>query len=148
MVVNAHDSNSTLCSSWIPNYDLVDMSDEELADPGPTMRKDLYQAYVIASERNDLSYFKDILEAHKENKAVEEAAKEAAKEVAKAAKDAKKSKKPRMSTAKVVEDDEDVEMADAAIEPESEGAEAPTSAKPKTKKRKNPDGETEVRKRL
>jgi hypothetical protein len=118
------------------------MTDEEIADANPNMRpKDLYQAYLIAGERNDLQHFKDILVAHKENKAIEEAAKEAAK----AAKEAKKTKKPRVSTTKVIEEDEDVEMADAVAEPESEGAEAPTSAKPKTKKRKNPDGETEVR---
>ena len=131
-------------SSWIVNHDLVDMPDDELANPSPTMRKDLYQAYLLASERHDLEYFKDIVIAHIEGKAIEEANKEAAKAAKEAAKEAKKNKKPRVSSAKVVEDDEDVEMADAAPEPESEGGEDVVSAKPKNKKRKNPDGETEV----
>lgn len=120
------------------------MSDEELANPSSTMRKDLYQAYLLASERHDLDYFKDMVLAHIESKAIEEANKEAAKAAKEAAKEAKKNKKPRMSSAKVVEDDEDVEMADAGPELESEGAEDVPSTKPKTKKRKNPDGETEV----
>jgi hypothetical protein len=135
------------------------MTDEEIAEAKPTMRpKDLYHAYLVAAQRNDLEHFKAILEDHEEHKLAEEEHKEQLKaleekekvealeqkEKVKSQKDSKKSKKARVSTAKVVEDDEDVEMEDAA-EPESEGAEAPTSAKPKTKKRKNPDGETDVR---
>ncbi|EPE29218.1 Tudor/PWWP/MBT [Glarea lozoyensis ATCC 20868] len=129
--------------SWIPHYDLVEMHDDALQEIKPNMRKDLHEAYLIGRERKDLDYFKNILTTHLESKAEEESQKEAAKAAKEAAKEAKKSKKPRMSNAKVVEDDEDIEMADAAVEPESEEAEGVAIAKPKSKKRKNPDGETE-----
>jgi hypothetical protein len=102
------------------------------------MRKDLHAAHLLAAERHDLDYFKEILKSFMEQRAADLEAKEAAKEAAKAAKKANKEK--RKST-KVVVEDEDVEMGDAPLEADSEevDAELTGAEKPKkSKKRKVP----------
>jgi flagellar basal body rod protein FlgC len=107
-------------SGWIPNYDLVDLDFEEVGNISTTMRKDLAAAHELAAERHDLNYFKDILKNFMEARETERAAKEAAKAEKKAKKAAAKKEK---KTAKVVEegeDDEDVDMADAPGEADSE----------------------------
>lgn len=101
------------------------------------MRKDLAAARMLAAEKHDLDYFKEILKEFVEQREADRLAKEAAKAEKKAA--VKKTATPKKSakSAKTVsgeDEDDDVEMPDAA-ELESEGAEASTAHK-KTKKRK------------
>ncbi|KAG9238533.1 hypothetical protein BJ875DRAFT_480201 [Amylocarpus encephaloides] len=131
--------------SWVPNADLVEIKPDDLdTAPKGKSRQHLIHAYRLALEDHDLQYYKDLIRNHFEVKAEEQAAKEAAK--AERAEKSAKPKKPRVSNAKVVEDDvdEDVEMADVATEQESEEPEAPVNSKPKTKKRKIPDEESET----
>jgi hypothetical protein len=125
-------------SGWIPNYDLVDLDFNEVGNVPASMRKDLAAAHQLAAEQHDLEYFKDILKNFMEAREAELAAKEAAKAEKKAKKAAAKKEK---KTAKVVEDgeeDEDVDMADAPGEIDSE---APGMAEPEEsnnkKKRKS-----------
>jgi hypothetical protein len=123
-----------ICSGWIPNFDLVDLDFDTVADVSTNMRKDLFAAHQLAAERHDLDYFKEILKNFMEARAAEIEAKEAAK----AAKKASKAKRKSKPAADAV-DDEDVEMADAPAEAESEdaGGEASGAEKPKKiKKRK------------
>jgi septal ring factor EnvC (AmiA/AmiB activator) len=113
------------------NTALTPLDPEECKEkPKAKMTRALQQAYVLASEKHDLQYYKDMLvqwqkeeqeiakeTAELQRQADEKAAKEAAaKEAAEAAKAAeaeegkeKKKKKPRKSKG----GDEDVEMEDA-----------------------------------
>ncbi len=106
-------------SGWIPNKDLVDLDFDEVRNVSANMRKDLAAAHQLAAEQHDLEYFKEILKNFMEAREAERAAKEAAKAEKKAKKAAaKKEKKPP----KIVEDgvDEDIDMADAPGEVDSE----------------------------
>ncbi|PBP27365.1 hypothetical protein BUE80_DR001543 [Diplocarpon rosae] len=139
---------------WIPNYDLVDLDFETVANVNSSMRKDLAAARTLAGEQNDLNYFKGILKqflaereadraARDQAKADEKAArklKEAEKvpNIEKAAKKKATPKKEKKSVKNVVEqdEDEDIAMLDAGG-PESDEAEA--SSESKGKKRKAED---------
>ncbi len=101
------------------------------------MRKDLAAAHQLAAERHDLDYFKEILKNFVEAREAERAAKEAAKAEKKAKKAAAKKEK---KTAKVVEegeDDEDIEMADAPGEVDSEEPGMAEAEEVNKKKRKS-----------
>ncbi|KAG9245713.1 hypothetical protein BJ878DRAFT_337988 [Calycina marina] len=132
---------------WIPNTDLLEVDFDTIGTFPPSMRKDLQQAHLLAAEQHDLEYFKEILQNFMEQRAEIAAAKETAKaEKKKAAKEGTKAK-PRKSLSKaaVDEDDNDVEMEDPPVEPDSDGAEVAEKPK-KTKKRKpEDDGETPQR---
>jgi hypothetical protein len=112
-------NTNPLFSGWIPNYDLVDLDFDEVANVSGTMRKDLAAAHQLAAEQHDLEYFKEILKNFMEAREAERAAKEAAKAEKKAKKAAAKKEK---KTPKMVEEaeDEDVDMADAPGEVDSE----------------------------
>lgn len=113
----------------MPNTDLNDLDFETVADIPASTRKDLYAAHQLAAENHDLDYFKQVLKDFMETRAAELQAKEDAK----AAKKTTKAKKPSKAA---VQEDGDVEMAEAGAEPDSEGAE-PAGEKPKKgKKRK------------
>lgn len=123
---------------WIPNYDLVDLDFDDVATVTTNMRKDLAAARQLAAEKHDLDYFKEILKNFMEAKEAERAAKEAAK-AEKKAKKAAASKKEKKSTKAVTDEDEDVEMADAIGEPDSDEAAVDSEAKKTTNKRKAED---------
>ncbi|CAG8952612.1 hypothetical protein HYFRA_00009718 [Hymenoscyphus fraxineus] len=133
--------------SWMSNKALEPLTVEAVAgEPEKKKDKNLPGAYALAREQHDLQYYKDILRKWQEEKAEEEARKQAALEAAaeaKLAKSAKKTKKPRISSAKVV-DDEDVEMPDANGDMDSEEAAIAPTPKTNTKKRKIPDEESET----
>lgn len=131
-------------SSWTSHKDLETLTLEDVADGPPKPRPHLDGAFVLAHEQHDLQHYKDILNHWQEEKAEERARKEAAEEAAAAKRAAKKAKKPRISSAKVVDGDEDVEMADADGEVDSEEAATAPTPKPNNKKRKIPDEESEV----
>ena len=97
------------------------------------MRKDLHAAHLLAAEKHDLDYFKQILKNFMEQRAAELEAKEAAKEAAKAAKKASKAKRQSKVT---VQEGGDVEMADTAAEPDPEEAETAGTEKPKKSKKR------------
>jgi hypothetical protein len=138
---------NNIYSGWIPNYDLVDMDkDNILNEITPSTRKDLVEAYHLASENHELSHYKQLLEDHARVKAEEEEAKAAAAaEKAEAkAKKAAGGKKTKKSLSTVVaeedEDAEDVEMGEASGDLEVDESAAP---KPKaSKKRKTASDET------
>ncbi|KAF8856987.1 hypothetical protein BDZ45DRAFT_452275 [Acephala macrosclerotiorum] len=113
---------------WIPNYDLVDLDFDDVATVTTNMRKDLAAARQLAAEKNDLDYFKEILKNFMEAKEAERALKEAAK-AEKKAKKAAASKKEKKSAKAVTDDDEDVEMADALGEPDSDEAAVDSESK-------------------
>lgn len=112
-------------SGWVPNTDLYDLDFDTVGEVTANMRKDLHAAHVLAAEKHDLDYFKEILKSFMEARQAEAEAKEAAK----AAKKASKAKRQ----SKVIED-VDVEMADAPAEPDSETAELETTSSEKPKK--------------
>ncbi|CZR50517.1 related to SRP40-suppressor of mutant AC40 of RNA polymerase I and III [Phialocephala subalpina] len=116
---------------WIPNYDLVDLDFDDVATVTTNMRKDLAAARQLAAEKHDLDYFKEILKNFMEAKEAERAAKEAAK-AEKKAKKAAASKKEKKSVKAVTDDDEDVEMADAIGEPDSDEAAVDSETKKAT----------------
>ncbi|KAK3330392.1 PWWP domain-containing protein [Apodospora peruviana] len=106
---------------WVPNSDLIDLDPATVKDiKTDKMRKDLQAAHELASENHPLSFYKEVLQQFQEE-LIEQ-------EKAKAAKAATPSKKKGKT---VVDEDEDVEMADAADEEEA----APVKEK-KAKKRK------------
>jgi hypothetical protein len=125
-----------LFSGWIPNHDLVDLDFDEVGNVSTTMRKDLAAAHQLAAEKRDLEYFKEILKNFMEAREAERAAKEAAKAEKKAKKAAAKKEK---KTPKIIEDgdDEDVDMADAPGEVDSEAPAMTEVEEVKTKKRKS-----------
>ncbi|KAE9381713.1 hypothetical protein N431DRAFT_425290 [Stipitochalara longipes BDJ] len=129
---------------WIPNYDLVDMDFDEVGNVTASMRKDLAAAHQLAAEQHDLQYFKDILTSFMAAREAEREAKEAAKAEKKAKKAAVKKEK---KTPKVVEDgeDEDVDMADAPGEVDSEALGMAEVEEPKSKKRKSTAEDTPQR---
>jgi len=130
---------SDLCSGWVPNTDLVDLDLDTVGNVAPNMRKDLHAAHLLAAEKHDLDYFKQILKNFMEQRAAELEAKEAAK----AAKKASKAK--RQSKAAVDEqEDGDVDMADAPAEPDSEEAEAEATSSEKPKKGKKRKAEDDA----
>lgn len=116
-------------SGWVPNTDLNDLDFDTVADIPSTTRKDLYAAHQLASEKHDLHYFKQLLKNFMEARAAELQAKEDAKA-------AKKASKPKKQSKAAVQEDADVEMGNAAAEPDSEGAEAAGDKPKKSKKRK------------
>ncbi|KUJ24040.1 uncharacterized protein LY89DRAFT_9818 [Mollisia scopiformis] len=127
---------------WIPNYDLVDLDFEDVGNVTAGMRKDLTAARQLAAEKHDLPYFQTLLKEFMEAREAERAAKEAAKAEKKAKKAA--SKKEKKSAKAFTEDDEDVEMADAIGEPDSEEAEVDAEpAKPKKRKAEDTPQRTE-----
>lgn len=121
---------------FIPNYDLVEIDFNEVANISGNMRKDLAEARILASERHDLDYFKEILKRFMEHREAELAAAEA-KKAKKAA------KKERKSTATIAEsdDDGDVNMADATGEPDLEEPEPVKLKKNGNGKRINEEAE-------
>ncbi|KAH8602880.1 hypothetical protein B0O99DRAFT_14557 [Bisporella sp. PMI_857] len=121
---------------WVANYDLVDMDVDTVGNVSDKMRKDLQAAHLLAAEQNDLDYFKDILANFMQAKAAEAAEKEAAKAAKQASKEASKSKQRKSISKAVVDEDEDVEMEDAAEDQNSEGDGASAEKPKKTKKRK------------
>lgn len=56
---------------WIPNYDLLEIDFEEIANSNTTLRKDLTMARKLAAEKHDLNYFKDILRSFTEAREAE-----------------------------------------------------------------------------
>lgn len=115
--------------SWVRNTDLLPLDASTVMDAiNDKMRKDLKQAYEIASNALPLDHFKDILQQFQEDLA------EKAKQVAEAvvATPKKTSKKGKAAPAEE-EQDEDMEMPDADEEEEAEEAEKP---KKSSKKRK------------
>ncbi len=114
----------TLCSGWVPNTDLIELDPATVLDVKmDKMRKDLQAAHELAAQSHPLSYYKEVLQQFQEDLIEQERAK-----AAKAATPAK-SKKSKA----VVEEDEDVEMADAAED------ESPPAKEKKAKKRKAED---------
>lgn len=110
----------------MPNSDLADLDPDTVMDVKmDKMRKDLQQAYRLASEKHSLEYYKDLLQQYQEDLLEKQKAQEA-KEAKAQATPAKKSKKAK---AEAGAEDEDVEMADADSEPSE-------SAQKKSKKRK------------
>jgi hypothetical protein len=112
------------------------MDFDEVGNVPATMRKDLAAAHQLAAEQHDLPYFKEILKNFMEAREAERAAKEAAKAEKKAKKAAAKKEK---KTPKVVEDDEeeDIDMADAPGEVDSEAPGLAEAEPSKSKKRKS-----------
>lgn len=92
--------------------------------------KALWEAYKIASENRDLSYFKNMLREHEERRLQLEQ-EEAEREAKKAAKEAKKKAKEAAAN-------DDVDMED--VDEGGEGVKAPKSSK-KRKKEMDSDGE-------
>jgi len=90
----------------------------------------LWEAYKVAAENHDLSYFKNMLREHEERRLQLEQ-EEAEREAKKAAKEAKKKSKEAAA-------DDDVDMDDA--DEGGEGVKAPKSSK-KRKKVVDSDGE-------
>jgi hypothetical protein len=123
------------------------MDFETVGQTTKNMKKDLAAAHELAAERHDLEYFRDSLKRFEEEKlarAVEIAAESEAKAAKKAAGKAKSKKS--VSNAVVNDDDEDVEMADATLDPESEGADTEEAVveKPKKKSTKRKAEDTAV----
>ncbi|KAI0200104.1 hypothetical protein F4808DRAFT_178036 [Astrocystis sublimbata] len=108
--------------SWTPNTDLSELDPATVADLVTSkMRKDLQAAHMLAAEGHDLDYYKDVLQEFEEQR------------LAKA--EAKKSKvKTPKKSAKVVDEEGDLDMDD--IEDETE---EPAEKKSKSKKRKAED---------
>jgi len=132
-----------LCySGWIPNTDLLELDFEKVGDVSSNMRKDLHAAHLLAAEKHDLDYFKEILKNFMETRAAELEAKEAAKAEKRAASKAKRKSKGTTEG----EEDPDVEMADVPAEADSEEAEADgtTTAKPKKSKKRKAEDEAAV----
>lgn len=134
---------------WIPNYDLLDLDFDEVGNIPANMRKDLAEAHRLASEQHDLDYYKKILKDFQDAREADLAAKAAAKAEKKAKKAAaKKEKKP----AKPIDDgetDEDVDMADAPGEVDSEAAgmvQVEEVVNKKKRKSKEQDGPDSVKK--
>ncbi|KAL1603586.1 hypothetical protein SLS60_005174 [Paraconiothyrium brasiliense] len=124
--------------AWQPNTDLIPFHLDEIkkeVESGNSTKKNkqLWEAYEIAAEGHDLSYFKDILVHHEQAVQEDELAKEAKREE-KAEKAAKKAAK-RKSTAAAEE--EDVEMGDA----DDTAAASAKKAKPTKKRKKEADSE-------
>lgn len=122
-------TNTTVWSSWTVNTALLDLDLDTIGDTSAGKRKDLYQACMIAAEKHDLEYFKNLLQEFVENAEAEKAEREAAEE-AKKAKKANKNK--RKSQATVGEDTEDVEMVDAPEDVAEEGSDEKPAKKRKT----------------
>lgn len=116
---------------WIPNYDLVELDFDIVADKAPKSRKDLHAAYQLAAEKHDLAYYKTVLQEFQEQRQAENEAKAAAQAAKKASKGKRKSKA-------IVSDegDEDAEMVDAAAEANPEDGDVVGKEKLKSKKRK------------
>ncbi|KAI5923274.1 hypothetical protein F4810DRAFT_213734 [Camillea tinctor] len=108
--------------SWTPNTDLSELDAETVTDLiTPKMRKDLQSAHQLAAEQNDLNYYKNVLREFEEQRLAKLEAKNNKK------KTPKKGKAPE-----AIDEDGDIEMADA-----EEGGEDETSEKKsKSKKRK------------
>ncbi|KAK7951841.1 uncharacterized protein PG986_007569 [Apiospora aurea] len=120
--------------SWTRNTDLAELDPETVKDLiSAKMRKDLQQAHILAAEQNELEHYKQLLLDFQEAKLAEEEAK-AAKAQAKKEKTEKKSSKKSEATA--VDEDDDVEMADAG-----EDDEVPVK-KPKSAKKRKAEEET------
>ncbi|KAK8089480.1 hypothetical protein PG997_004441 [Apiospora hydei] len=120
--------------SWTRNTDLAELDPETVKDLiSVKMRKDLQQAHILAAEQNELEHYKQLLLDFQEAKLAEEEAK-AAKAQAKKEKTEKKSSKKSEATA--VDEDDDVEMADAG-----EDDEVPVK-KPKSSKKRKAEEET------
>jgi hypothetical protein len=123
--------------SWVPNTELIDLDLETVGDIKVT-RKDLQLAHELCATNPPLSYFKDLLSQFEESRIAEEEKKEAAaaEKAAKAAKKAEKSAK-KEKPAKVVADEEgDLDMPDADMEPQSDENEDEPDAKKAGTKRK------------
>ncbi|OWP00987.1 PWWP domain-containing protein [Marssonina coronariae] len=149
---------------WIPNYDLVDLDFENVANINSSMRKDLAAARTLAGEQNDLNYFKGILKQFLAEREADRAAKDQAKAEEKAAKKLKETekmqnsekatkkkatpKKEKKSVKSTVEQDgdEDTTMLDAGG-PESDEAEASSETKGKKRKAEDtPQGSDSIKK--
>ncbi|KAK3383394.1 hypothetical protein B0T24DRAFT_604795 [Lasiosphaeria ovina] len=110
---------------WVPNTDLIDLDPATVKDMKTDLkRKDLQAAHELASQNNNLTFYKDLLHQYQEELLQQEEAEEKAK--------AAKAATPNKKKIKVVSsaDDEDVEVPDAADE------ETTSVKEKKTKKRK------------
>jgi hypothetical protein len=121
-------------SAWHVNTDLspLDLDDVKATiDNGTQGKKSkaLWEAYKVAAENRDLSFFKNMLREHEERRLQLEQ-EEAEREAKKAAKEAKKKAK------EAANDDADMEDVDEG----GEGVKAPKSSK-KRKKGIDSDGE-------
>ncbi|KAK3372517.1 PWWP domain-containing protein [Podospora didyma] len=97
---------------WVGNTELIDLDPATVMDVKmDKMRKDLQAAHELASENHPLQYYKDLLQQFQDEQLAQEEAKEKAR-ADKAAKAAAQSKAKKGKAA--VDDDEDVDMADAA----------------------------------
>ncbi|TQS38292.1 hypothetical protein Golomagni_01204 [Golovinomyces magnicellulatus] len=94
---------------WIPNYDLVEIDFDEVANISGSMRKDLAMARQLAAERHGLNYFKDILKSFMETRENERLEKEKVREGKVILKDKKetleKKKTPKKSQVSVPENE-------------------------------------------
>ena len=107
-------------SGWVPNTSLTELTPEKASDSiTEKMRKDLREAFELASQNNPIDYYKDVLKQFQEELIAQE---EAKKEAAATPKKSKKGK------AKAPADDLEMDDVDDDV-PE----------KPKSKKRKAED---------
>lgn len=118
---------------FIPNFDLLDIDFDDVANIPANTRKDLAAARLLAAEKHDLDYFKEVLKHFMEAKQADLAAKEAAKveQEEKKAKTLKAKKEKKSSKTVDAGADEDTEMPDTVADLETEDADG----KSKTKKR-------------
>lgn len=140
--------NTNSSSSWIPNYDLLELNPDEIGNNAPKTPKALVAAYVLAAEQHDLDYFKDILRNFVEQKAeaaAAEAAELAAKEAKKLEQAAKKKSTPKKPKPVADADgDGDVDMADVTGEPDDEGLDVPKKSAKKASAKRKPEDDAEV----
>ncbi|CAJ2501772.1 Uu.00g046250.m01.CDS01 [Anthostomella pinea] len=114
--------------SWTPNTDLSELDPDTVADLVTTkMRKDLQSAHVLAAEKNNLDYYKNVLREFEEQRLAKIEAKKAK------AKTPKKASKAVETVA--ADEDGDLEMPDVDEDDVAEVVEK----KPKSKKRKAED---------
>lgn len=132
-------TDATLFSSWMPNIDLRPLHIDEVKDEVQGKKsKQLWGAYQVAAEGNDLQHYKDLLAQHEEDMREEAAAAEAAAEE-KAAKVAKKGSKKSKATT----EDEDTVMDDEEPVVEEEAEEGGKKAKASKKRKKDAESEGE-----
>jgi asparagine synthetase B (glutamine-hydrolysing) len=125
-------------SGWVSNTDLVDMDVSTVGNVSSSMRKDLASAHALAAEQHDLEFYKEIFMEQKANDLEEKEALKAAKKAEKAEKAANKTKRKSKATITDEDAEGDIDMIDAPAELD-EDAEAPSTEKKKTKKRKATD---------
>jgi hypothetical protein len=113
-----------LCSGWVPNSALTDLSSERASEllTDKVKKKELREAFELAIQQPSLEHFKEVLLAHEES--IRQDAEERLEEEKQKA-EAKK-KKRNSVVAPVVDEEGDFDMADV---PDDEPAQKPKSAK-------------------